>query len=142
MDPICASIGVVTSVGSILSVLTKSISTLYNLRIRYVKAEQNIDLLIGQLQTVHAALSQVQSLAETLTIHNQHKQFVQQLHDSLHHCGRLVNILDSQIPEWNGKLKPQDKLIQLFDEQSTKDYLTRLDQQLQALNVCLNAFQW
>ena len=144
MDPICASIGIVTGIASIVSVLGKSISALNTLRVHCADAEQNLELLIGQLHSVEAALVQVQAFIELLAVDRHQQRFVNQLQDSLHHCGRLVSIIDAQIPLWSpgDPLSVRDKVRRLLDDGTTNGHLTRLSHQIQALNLCLTAFRW
>lgn len=144
MDPVCASIGIVTGIASIISVIGKSTSALNTLRVHYKDAEQNLELLIGQLHSVEAALVQVQGFIELLSVDRSQQRFVQQLQDSLHHCGRLVFIVDTQIPRWipGDTLRIRDKVQRLLDDGATNGHLTRLSHQIQALNLCLTAFRW
>ena len=69
---------------------------------------------------------------------------MKQLQDSLHHCGRLVSIIDAQIPRWTpgDPLSVRDKVRSLLDKGTTNGHLTGLSHQIQALNLCLTAFRW
>ncbi|OAP60077.1 hypothetical protein AYL99_05079 [Fonsecaea erecta] len=145
MEPLCGTLSVVAGVASIVSVIGKSVATLTQLRQRYRDAELNISLLTGHLRTVRTALLQVQRWAECLSEDSQHYQLMLDLGDAITHCKLLVEHIDNQISkfQWNDEelLRIGSKVLYLLDDQATKDCLTRLDHQINALNLCLTAFQ-
>lgn len=146
MDPVCGAIGLVAGVATILSVIGKSICTLNNLRLQYKEAELNIKLLAGQLHTVRVALLEVQRwVTECLLGEIQNQQLMADLETSLEYCKLLVESIDNQISrfEWEDgdPLKVGRKMLLILDV-ATKEYLTRLDHQISALNLCLTAFRW
>ena len=147
MDPVCGTVGLVAGVASIVSVIGKSVQTLSNLRQKYKEAELNILLITGHLRTVRAALFQVQSwVTECLPAEPQHHQLMVDLEEALDHCRILVEHIDSQISRFEREdtevLDVGSKVLILLEDQATKDCLTRLDHQLNALNLCLTAFKW
>ncbi|KAH0837036.1 hypothetical protein AYO21_08839 [Fonsecaea monophora] len=146
MEPFCGTLSIVAGVASIVSVIGKSVATLTQLRQRYQEAELNISLLTGHLRTVRTALLQVQNWAECLSGDSQHYQLMMDLGDAITHCKLLVEYIDNQISkfQWNDDeelLKVGSKVLYLLEDQATKDCLTRLDHQINALNLCLTAFQ-
>ncbi|KIY00702.1 uncharacterized protein Z520_03367 [Fonsecaea multimorphosa CBS 102226] len=145
MDPLCSTLSVVAGVASIVSVIGKSVATLNQLRQRYRDAELNINLLTGHLRTVRTALLQVQHWAECLSGDSQHYQLMMDLGDAITHCKLLVEYIDNQISKFQGNdeefLRVGSKVLYLLEDQATKDCLTRLDHQINALNLCLTAFQ-
>ncbi|KIW32736.1 uncharacterized protein PV07_04263 [Cladophialophora immunda] len=146
MEPFCGTLSVVAGVASIVSVIGKSVATLTQLRQRYREAELNISLLTGHLQTVRTALLQVQNWAECLSGDSQHYQLMMDLGDAVTHCKLLVEYIDNQISkfQWSDDealLRVGSKVLYLLEDQATKDCLTRLDHQINALNLCLTAFQ-
>jgi hypothetical protein len=148
MDPVTATVGLVSGIGTIVGVIGKSVSTLNVLRVQVSDAELNIELLIGQLQTVQAALRQVQAfltaLCSPLDIHDE--QLMLDLGGALSHCNLLVQYVDNQVSKlaWTpgSRLTGQRLLTLLLEDKATKDCLTRLDHQISALNLCLTAFRW
>ncbi|KIW91707.1 uncharacterized protein Z519_07675 [Cladophialophora bantiana CBS 173.52] len=145
MEPVCSTLSVVAGVASIVSVIGKSVATLTQLRQRYREAELNINLLTGHLRTVRTALLQVQNWAECLPGDSQHYQLMIDLGDAITHCKLLVEYIDSQISkfQWSDEelLRVGSKVLYLLEDQATKDCLTRLDHQINALNLCLTASQ-
>src|ERR1700761_4842095 len=146
MDPISSTLGVVAGVSSIVSVIGKSVAALNQLRQRYRDAELNITLLTGQLRIVQTALLQVQRWAECLPGDSQHYQLLIDLEDAVTHCKLLVEYIHNQISkfQWGDDqlLGVGSKVIYLLEDQATKDCLNRLDHQINALNLCITAFQW
>lgn len=146
MEPLGGTLGVIAGVASIVSVITKSVAALNNLRQRYQQAELNIVLLTSQLRTVKTALLQVQKWAEELADDSQHFQLMIDLEDAVTHCRLLIEYIHNQISKfkWGDDeiLKIGSKTIYLLEDQATKDCSTRLNHQINALNLCLTAFQW
>ncbi|KIX02267.1 uncharacterized protein Z518_08206 [Rhinocladiella mackenziei CBS 650.93] len=146
MDPVCGTVGLVAGVGSIISIVGKSVQTLTSLRQKYKEAELNITLLTGHLRTVRMALFQVQTWAtECLPGESQHHQLTVDLEDAVSHCRLLVEYIDNQISkfDWDNdeELGVGSKVLYLLEDQATKDCLNRLDHQINALNLCLTAFK-
>ena len=148
MDPVTATIGLVSGVGTIVGVIGRSLSTLNAVRVHASDAELNIELLIGQLQTVQAALRQVQAFLATLSmplgLYDQ--QLILDLDNSVNHCKLLVQYIDNQISKlaWTpgSRITGQRLFTLILEDKATKDCLTRLDHQISALSLCLTAFRW
>src|SRR5690349_18540885 len=105
MDPVSA-IGLVGTVVGIVDVIGRSILSLNDLRKRLTEADLTVTLLIGQLNTVKAALNQVQSwMNESLLEDSNHYQLLLDLESSLNSCRLLIGLIDSQISklEWSEK---------------------------------------
>ena len=148
MDPVTATVGLVSGIGTIVGLIGRSVSTLNTLRVHASDAELNIELLIGQLQTVQAALRQVQAflaaLSTPLGIYDQ--ELIFDLGGSLNHCKLLVQYIDNQISKlaWTpgSRITGQRLFLLIAEDKATKDCLTRLDHQISALSLCLTAFRW
>jgi hypothetical protein len=129
-----------------VSVIGKSLVTLNQLRQKYRDAELNIALLTGQLRIVQRALLQVQGWAECLHGDSQHYQLLIDLEDAITHCKLLVEYIHNQISkfQWgdDALLGAGSKVVYLLEDQATKDCLTRLNHQINALSLCLTATQW
>jgi hypothetical protein len=142
MDPV----SVAASIATIVALIGKSVTTLNALRIQCQDAELRLELLIGQLQTVQAALHQVQLLViESLSPKQQHQQLVRDLHRSLGYCTLLVQHIDNQVSRlWTPgcTLKLEKRVLLVLEDKAIEEYLTRLDHQLGGLNLCLMAFNW
>lgn len=143
MDPLSGTLGIVAGVSSIVSVIGKTVSTLNQLRQKYRDAELNINHLTGHLRIVQTALLQVQRWAEC---NSQHFQLMMDLESAVTYCKMLVDYIHNQISKfsWGDDelLGLGSKVIYLLEDQATKDCLNRLDHSINALNLCLTAFQW
>ena len=147
MDPFCGTVGLISGVASIVTVIGKSIQTLSTLRQKYKEAELNIQLLTGHLRTVRVALLEVENwVTECLPNEPQHHHLMVDFQEALSHCELLVKHIDSQISrfEWEDTelLCVGSKVLILLEDQATKDCLTRLDHQINALTLFLTAFRW
>ena len=146
MDPVTGAVGVVAGVTGIVTAIGKSILVLNQLRQKYRDAELNIQLLTAQLRIVKRALLQVQGWAESLEGDSQHYLLLIDLADAITHCQLLVEYIHNQISkfQWdeNELLGCGSKVIYLLEDQATKDCLTRLNHQINALNLCLTATHW
>jgi hypothetical protein len=146
MDPVTATVGLVSGVGTIVGILGKSASTLNKLRVHASDAELNIELLVGQLQAVQAALRQVQAFIEAISTSFglRDQQLILDLDGSLRHCKLLVQYIDNQISKlaWSPgvKITGQRLLTLILEDKATKDCLTRLDHHISALNLTLTAY--
>lgn len=145
MDPISA-IGFVSSVLSIIELVTKGIGTLSELRDRYRIADLKISLLIGQLSTLNTALNQVTYVLNNNRDLSQDDQLVRDFTTSLACVEAVIMLIDERISPLqqhsvNGS-KPMGKINFLWDETTLKDYLSLLNNQVNALNLLLTALQW
>ena len=142
MDPF----SVAASIGTIVALITKSISTLNSLRIQCQNAQLRLELLAGQLETVQAALRQVNLfVTDCLLLSDQHHQLVADLARAVGYCKLLVQHIDHQISRIHTPgcdLKLENRVLLVLEDKAIEEYLTRLDHQLSALNVCLVAFNW
>jgi cystathionine beta-lyase family protein involved in aluminum resistance len=86
MDPISA-IGLTAAVVGLADVISKSVGSLLDFQSRYKQVDLKVNLLIGQLSTLKAALSQIAQLNAKLAPIPQHEQLVQNLAVSLGCCG-------------------------------------------------------
>lgn len=146
MDPI-SMIGVVGSVVRIVDVISKNVHFLCCLQTKYRKADLTLSLLIGQLSTLKAALNQISEWIDSELNTPKHEQLVEDLTTALHGCHVLISLLDARVDEFHQdeitkKLSPLDKVALLWEESETKEYLTHLNNQINALNLLLTAIQW
>ena len=142
MDPF----SVAASIATIVALIGKSVSTLNSVRIQCQNAELRLELLSGQLETVQAALRQVNLLVtDCLLRENQHRQLVADLARAVGYCKLLVQHIDHQVSrlrEPGCSLTLEKRVLLVLEDKAIEEYLTRLDHQLSALNVCINAFNW
>lgn len=146
MEPVGGALGLVASIGTVVSVIGKSVQVLTTLRQKYKEAELNIGLLTGHLRTVRAALFQVQNWAEECVPDGpQHEQLMFDLEDAVNGCGISVEYLHLQLSKFEWKdndLRVGSKVQLILEDQTTKDFLDRLSHQITALNLLITAFKW
>ena len=146
MDPVSA-IGIAGSVVSIIDVISRSLGSLLDLQARYKRANLTLSLLIGQLSTLKAALNQISEwIAERLHAIPAHQQLIIDLTTSLECCKVLILMINDRIgiPERkeDSTLNRLGKVQFLWEEQGLNDYLSHLNNQINALNLLLTALQW
>lgn len=145
MDAVPA-IGLVGSIVSLVDVLSRSIQSLLDLRSRYQSVDRKVNLLIGQLSTLRAALNQITELNARLAPMPQHQQLVQNLTTSLGCCEIVIRDLDDRLCSSRrseaSDLDALAKIQFLQDENAMTDYLGLLNNQINALNLLLTALQW
>lgn len=145
MDPVSV-IGLASSVIGIIDVATKSISALRALRQRWQTADLTISLLISQLTTIKAALSQIEAWISNNLNTIQHYQLVMDLQASLQSCEALLLFIDGQLSycDWNDNnaLYPTSKIKAVLQDKIVKECATHLGNQSTALNLLLTALNW
>ncbi|ETI25308.1 hypothetical protein G647_02080 [Cladophialophora carrionii CBS 160.54] len=116
------------------------------MRQRFKESNLTIETLSGQLITVRAALSQINLLiVESLSRDEQHYQLTLDLSAAIGCCNLLLRLLDEQL----AKLQYNDtdevtflsKVNLMLESKGTEDCLTRLDRQINALNLLVTAFK-
>lgn len=144
MDPISVT-GLAVSVVTIVDRVAKSINSLHTLRIRYSNADLTTRLLIGQLSTLKAALSEISRwITGSLADAPRHEQLTLDLMNSIEGCEILLTLLDDHISSFqrNENLSVRDKARLLWGENASNQYQTLLNNQINALNLFLLALQW
>jgi hypothetical protein len=146
MEPVSSAVGLVVGVGSILSVIAKSIVTLNNLRHKYTQAEGNITGLSSHLRAIRLALGQIRSwLDEPGPNESLRGDVLIDLDEILDHCRSLVDEIDNGLSAYiydKDALPATKKALFILGDDKTKDCLTRLNHQISALNLFLTAFNW
>lgn len=145
MDPISA-IGFVSSTLTIVELVVKGIATLTELRDRYKIADLKVSLIIGQLSTLNAALNQVIHLLKDNPGLPQDDGLIQDLSTSLDCVETVIVILDERLSSLRRHsahgLNLMGKVAFLWDDSTLKEYLSLLDNQVNALNLLLTALHW
>ena len=141
------SLGSLALVVGIVNVVGHSALLLNNLGARLRAADLTVTLLIGQLNTVKAALRQIQLwLEESSSEDSNHFQLSLDLESSLSSCGILVGLIDDRL----SKLECDEKDILKFESRAriiledarTKECLNYLGHLISSLNLLLIAFKW
>lgn len=144
MDPISV-VGLAASLVTIVDMVAKSINSLHTLRTKYSTADLTIRLLIGQLGTLKAALNQISEwITSSLVDVPRHEQLVLDLMNSIEGCEVLLSLLNDNISSLrkNENLSVLVKARLVRRENILHEYLSLLDNQVNALNLFLTALQW
>lgn len=145
MDPVSA-IGLAGSIVGIIDVAVKSISALRALQQRWKVADLTISLLISQLTTLKAALSQIKDWISTSLNANYHYQLVMDLGASLESCETLVLFISGQLTQlyWkdSNTLLFESRIHTVLQDKTIKECATHLANQSTALNLLLTALNW
>ena len=146
MDPL-SGLALTGTILGIVDVIARSINGLTSLQSRYKRVDLKIQLLVGQLTTLKAALKQVDDLVTTSqAAFGENTQLVTDLKTSIGCCEAIILVLDDRIcqcqrNEGNG-LSPVAKAQLLWDEKDISDFQNVLNNQLNALNLLLTAMHW
>jgi len=146
MEPL-SIVGAVSSIVSIIDVATRCISSLRALQQRWTGADWTVNLLVGQLVTLKAALDQIHGWsAKDLGTGPRHHQLVMDLDTSLESCRLLVSVIDSQVSSLNwdeaDTLTFESKAKAVWKDQSIQTCVIHLHHQAAALNLLLTALNW
>jgi len=146
MEPL-SIVGAVSSIVTIVEVATRCISSLRALQQRWTGADWTVNLLVGQLVTLKAALDQIREWsAENLSTEPQHHQLVMDLDTSLESCRILISVIDSHVSslEWDeaDTLTFESKAKAVWKDQRIQDCMNHLHHQTAALNLLLTALNW
>lgn len=140
MDPL----SLVGAIAGIVSVVAKATLSLSGLKSRYKIADIKVSLLIGQLSTLKAALTQVKYLVENVSLG---PQLFDDLSTSLSSLWIIISALGNQLDQL--QLNPENEFSRwtqkvgfVWDDQTMRDYLSLLDHQVNALQLLLSALQW
>jgi hypothetical protein len=141
MDPIsCAGI-----CGSIIVTITKTVQTLSNIRDKFTDADVTIRLLITELSTVKAALSQIQDWAKYNSSDSpkQH-ELVGAFNISLDGCKIAMEALQEEIFELVGERGMTNTMRAkvVWREESIRGHSDRLRSQTSALMLLIQAVHW
>ncbi len=145
MDPVSV-IGLVGSIVGIIDVSTRAISALRALQQRWKIADLKISLLISQLTTLKAALSQIEEWISTSLNVTQHYQLILDLESSLESCETLLLFIDAQLIHLHQNdsktLSFESRVKAVLEDNTIKECATHLDHQSTALNLLLTALNW
>ena len=140
-------VGAAGAILGIIEVATRSLSILADVRKRFTDTSLVLELLISQISTVKIALQQIHELIQNrLREQEQHYSLVISLGSTLKCCDILIRILDDHITKFdrqeNRALSLEKKIKLVLSSKSVEDCQSRLDRQILALNLVLNALLW
>ena len=145
MDPVSV-LGLAGSIVGIVEVAARSISALRALQQRWKTADLTINILISQLTTLKAALSQIKEWISNSLSAIQHYQLVMDLGASLESCDTLLLFIDGQLSHlnWNDSnaLDFDSKIKAVLQDKKVQECANHLANQSAALNLLLTALSW
>ena len=139
--------GTAGAIIGIVDVVTRSIFKLAEIRQKYKSVELIVELLSTQLGTVKTALEQIEAfLSSGLREDEQHYQLVMNLDIAIRSCGSLVRLIDKQLSALmhnNGNaMSKRSKISLALNSKGMDECMTRLDRQVNGLNLLITTFQW
>jgi hypothetical protein len=139
--------GLARSCGSIIELAAKCVDRLHEAHKRFQTANFTTIILISNLSTLKAALTQIQQWMSMDSFPSaQHYQMIMDVEATLASCHLLLGIMDKRLSKlsWDSKnvLKFTSKAKVILEDKSTKECTTHLSHQTTALNLLLTAFQW
>jgi len=146
MDPVSV-LGLISSLITIADVIKGSLTRLRSLQSNYQNSSLAISLLIGQLNTLKAALDQITEwVSSSLVNITKHQQLVLDLDTSVESCKVLLMFLDQRIGQltWSDEdaLDVKGKIVFLWEKLGLNDFTNHLNNQTNALNLLLTALNW
>lgn len=140
-------LGAASSVISVLDVATRCIHSLRAFKQHWDDTDMTVTLLIGQISTLKAALSQISEWMSTSTgAAPQHHQLIMDLEVSLHSCRLLIAFIDdhlsSLILDHHNELMFKSRARAMLQDRGIKDCVNHLNNQTAALNLLLTALNW
>lgn len=146
MDPV-SIIGLLSALAQLVDMTGNVILGLNGIRGKYKSADFTIDLLIGQITTLKAALGQItQWVSTSLSDLSPQGQLVEDLNTSTEGCRILMLVLEhyieGQVQRDTKSMGVIRKVKYLFDEKTIGGYSEQLRNQVEALHLLLTAFHW
>lgn len=153
MDPI-SIVGVASASVQIAQLIAQTIQGLCTLRGKFKEAHTTIRLLIGELSTIRAAVSQLRDWAQwNANDSPKEEEYMSGLQVALEGCQTAMEVLAEEIKDLAaGATTTSDpetfnlgfmvKAKVVWNEDTMKIHQDRLHAQVQALNLLLQAAQW
>src|ERR1700730_4658447 len=142
MDPI-SLIGGISAAGAILAAITKTVQNLYDIRGRYDEADLTIRLLIVELNTIKAALIQIQDWAQySFAGSPTQKELLEGFEVSLEGCKMAMDVLAEEVARLVSKNPFIQRTQYAWNAAGMKEHQDRLRSQIAALQLLLQAAHW
>lgn len=149
MDP-ASIVGLISAAGTIAATITGTIKDLSELRGQYADADLRIRLLIKELSTIKAALSQINDWTHILDEERKQADLVEALKVALEGVelamAALAEAVSSLVhdasPSRDVNMGFRAKTRYAWNESQMKEHENRLRAQVSALQLLLQAVQW
>lgn len=135
-------VGAVAACAQLVDLATRVTANLGSLKRRWVDGAQSLQLLIAKLSTVRAALAQIKDWADfNASTSPGGAEMVENLRAAMGACQAIIEMLDSEVTLLLNETRVP-RLRQLFSESTMKEYESRLNSQVAALQLLLTAAYW
>lgn len=138
-------LGAAASAATVIELCTDSLNALLRLQRKYKNADLTARLLLTQLSTLRAALSEISNWLDNGR-HSCLASVFTDLTTSLDGCKYLIEHLNQRLSDMNfGKAKPMsflDKTRAIWGENERTEFLALLGHNIAALQLLLTAMQW
>jgi hypothetical protein len=142
MDPL-SLIGGMSAAGAIVAAIAKTVQNLYDIRGRYDEADLTIRLLIVELNTIKAALIQVQDWAQySFAGSPTQKELLEGFEVSLEGCKMAMDVLAEEVARLVSKNPFIQRTQYAWNAVGMKEHQDRLRSQVAALQLLLQAAHW
>jgi hypothetical protein len=142
MDPI-SLIGGISAAGAIIAAIATTVQNLYDIRGRYDEADLTIRLLIVELNTIKAALIQIQDWAQySFAGSPTQKELLEGFEVSLEGCKMAMDVLAEEVARLVSKNPFIQRTQYAWNAAGMKEHQDRLRSQVAALQLLLQAAHW
>lgn len=145
MDPL-SLIGGIASTGAIIGGITKTVHDLRTLREKFNEADSTLGAIITELCTVKAALYQIKDWTDYNKDGTVQKELAEALDVSLTGCKECLDLLAEEVTSMIGNSSQRGAELRMrvrtiWNEQMMKEHQSRLHNQMNALQLLLQAVQ-
>src|ERR1700733_6482184 len=142
MDPL-SLIGGISAAGAIIAAIATTVQNLYDIRGRYDEADLTIRLLIVELNTIKAALIQIQDWAQySFAGSPTQKELLEGFEVSLEGCKVAMDVLAEEVARLVSKNPFIQRTQYAWNATGMKEHQDRLRSQVAELQLLLQAAHW
>jgi hypothetical protein len=140
MEPL-GIFGAIAACSQLATLITRVTKNVALLKRQWKDGERSLQLLIIRLSTIRAALTQIKDWSEFGASSASGEELRESLDVAMEGCQVIVEALDQDITSLLGD-SVAARLRHLFDESRIRDHERRLDSQIAALQLLVNAAHW
>jgi hypothetical protein len=142
MDPL-SLIGGVSAAGAIIAAITKTVKNLNDARRTYDGADLTIQSLVYELTTIKFALNQIQEWARNhVPSSPTQRELIQGFKISLEGCRLAMDVMAEEVALLVTKNPFMQKAKLVWNDVTMKEHQLRLQSQVAALQLLLQAAYW
>lgn len=142
MEPL-SIVGEVAACGELVSMIAGVTSNPHSLKVRWSEGARSLQLLIAKLSSVRAALAQIRDWAEfNASTSPNGEEMRESLGVAIEGCQVVVEALHNDVEGLGVGDSVVSRFKQLFLDSTIREHEGRLDSQMTALQLLLNAAYW